>query len=61
VAKAFWKGNAESLAARVAEALDPRSWWLIPALACWLFVELAVLGRRLGRRVLAPGPAPAMA
>jgi hypothetical protein len=61
VAKAFWKGNAEDLAARIAERLDPRSWWLTPALATWFFVELAVFARRLGTRALAPAPAAAPA
>jgi hypothetical protein len=61
--KALWKGNAQELAARIAAAVDPRAWWLIPALAAWVFLEIAVLGRKVGRRVLGErlvaGPAPA--
>jgi hypothetical protein len=57
ISKAFWKGNAEGLAARLAELLDPRSWWLIPLLGVWAFLELALLARRAGRRLMAPAPA----
>jgi hypothetical protein len=47
IGKAFWKGNSQALAARIAETLDPRARWLIPALAAWVFVELGLLARRL--------------
>jgi hypothetical protein len=45
VAKAFYKGNAEQLAQRVAAELDPRAWWIVPALAAWVFVELGLIAR----------------
>jgi hypothetical protein len=48
LAKGLWKGNVEKLAAQVASALDPRAWWLVPLLGAWTFLELALLGRRLG-------------
>jgi hypothetical protein len=47
VAKAFYKGNAEALAARVAEIIDPRAWWLLPLLAAWTLLELGLLWRRI--------------
>jgi hypothetical protein len=53
IGKALWKGNAEDLAARIAAAIDPRSWWLIPLLGAWVFLELGVLMQRLAVR-LAP-------
>jgi hypothetical protein len=59
VAKAFWKGNAEAAAARVAAILDPRAIWLIPALGTWVFIELALLARALWPRRPALVPAPA--
>lgn len=45
--KALWKGNAEDLAARIAAAIDPRAWWLVPLLAAWTLVEAGWLLRRL--------------
>jgi hypothetical protein len=45
IAKAVTKGNASALAARIAETLDPRAWWIVPALAAWVFVELGLLAR----------------
>lgn len=61
IAKAFYKGNAEDLAARIAAAIDPRAWWIIPLLATWLFIELGLLARRFGpaSRVARHAPAPA--
>jgi hypothetical protein len=47
IAKGLYKGNAEHLAQRIAAALDPRAWWLVPLLASWFFVELGLLLRRL--------------
>jgi hypothetical protein len=47
VAKGVYKGNAAALAARLTDWLDPRAWWVLPALATWVFVELALLTRRL--------------
>ena len=44
--KAVWKGNAEQLAARLAAEIDPRAWWIVPALASWVLIELGLLGRR---------------
>ncbi|MEX2217345.1 MAG: hypothetical protein WD749_01180 [Phycisphaerales bacterium] len=46
VAKALWKGNAEELAARLAAALDPRGWWLVPLLGAWVVFELTLLAWR---------------
>ncbi len=57
VLKGLYKGNASELARRIAAALDPRARWLIPLLAAWVFVECALLIRRLPRR----GPVPATA
>ena len=57
VLKAFWKGNAEGLAARLVSFLDPNSWWLIPLLASWIFVEVALIARRAGRRLIGPATA----
>src|SRR5205823_855439 len=50
LAKGLWKGNVEHLAARLAASLDPRAWWLVPALAAWTFLELVLLARRFGGR-----------
>jgi hypothetical protein len=47
IAKGLSKGNAEHLAQRLAAALDPRAWWLVPLLASWFFVELGLLLRRM--------------
>jgi hypothetical protein len=46
IGKMFYKGNAEKLAARIAAAIDPRAWWIVPLLAAWVFVELGFLVRR---------------
>lgn len=46
VAKAFYKGNAEALAQRIAAAIDPRASWILAALAAWVFLELGLLARR---------------
>jgi len=61
LAKAFYKGNAQDLAARIAATIDPGAWWIIPLLATWTFLEFSLLARRFwprGRRP-ARGPAPA--
>jgi hypothetical protein len=50
IAKAFYKGNAEQLAQRLAAALDPKAWWLVPLLGTWIFVELGLLIRRFWPR-----------
>jgi hypothetical protein len=55
VGKALWKGNADQLAARLASELDPRAWWIIPALAAWAFLELGVLARRVWPRTASIG------
>lgn len=54
VLKALYKGNAEALAARIAAALDPRAWWLLPLLAAWVVVEAALLVRRLAPGRVSP-------
>ena len=43
--KAVWKGNAEQLAARLASKIDPRAWWIVPALASWVLIEAGLLMR----------------
>jgi hypothetical protein len=58
IAKAVYKGNAGQLAARLAAALDPRAWWLIPLIAAWTFLESALLLRRARSRS-ASGAIPA--
>lgn len=50
IGKAVWKGNAAKAAARIADWVDPRATWLIPALGTWVFVELALIARRLWPR-----------
>ncbi|MFN0133977.1 MAG: hypothetical protein ACKVW3_15785 [Phycisphaerales bacterium] len=50
VAKAVWKGDAARLATALAREIDPRARWLLPLLAAWVFVEGALLARRLMRR-----------
>ncbi len=47
LAKAVWKGNAEKMLARIAERVDPRAWFLLPAAAAWAMLELGLLVRRL--------------
>lgn len=49
LAKGLWKGNVEALAARIAEAIDPRAWWIVPLLAAWTFLELGLVVRRFAR------------
>ncbi len=50
LAKGLWKGNLTAAMTRALASLDPHGWWLIPALAAWVFVE----GAWLVRRVVAP-------
>lgn len=47
LAKGVYKGNVAALAARAAQWLDPRAWWVLPLLATWVFVECSLLGRRV--------------
>lgn len=55
VTKALWKGNAAKLVERALDRLAPDAWWLLPALGTWVFIELALLSRRLApRRAHAP-------
>ncbi len=49
IAKAVWKGNAEKVISRALERLDPSAWWLIPALAGWVVVEVGWLFQRFRR------------
>ena len=53
VVKAVWKGNAENVVARALERLDASAWWVLPLLAGWVVVELAML---LGRPAPVPRP-----
>jgi hypothetical protein len=57
IAKAVWKGNAEKVISRVLERLDPSAWWLVPALAGWVVVELGWLVQRF--RKTSPATTPA--
>jgi len=45
--KGVYKGNVQDLAARVAARLDGHAWWVIPALAVWVFLECLLVVRRL--------------
>lgn len=47
LAKALWKGNAAELVERALQSLDPRAWWLLPLLGVWVFLEIALVLRRL--------------
>jgi hypothetical protein len=49
-AKGLWKGNVQDAATRIAARIDPYARWLIPLLAAWMLVELALLLRRLAVR-----------
>ncbi len=59
IAKAIYKGNAEALAARIAERLDPLGWWILPLACGWAFAEGGLLARRLWPRSRHPLPAEA--
>jgi hypothetical protein len=58
VAKALWKGNAEKTLSRLLDRIDPGAWWLVPALAAWVVIELSLLVQRFRPRRAAPTPAP---
>lgn len=47
VAKALAKGHGEALVRAMVERLDPRAWWILPALAGWTALEAGLLMRRL--------------
>lgn len=47
IAKAIWKGNAETMLTRLTDRIDGLATWLIPALAAWLAAECGLLWRRL--------------
>lgn len=47
IAKAIWKGNAETMLTRLTDRIDGLARWLIPALAAWLAAECGLLWRRL--------------
>jgi len=49
IAKAIWKGNAETVLTRLTDRIDGLATWLIPALAAWLAAECGLLWRRLTR------------
>jgi hypothetical protein len=59
LAKGLYKGNLESLAARIAERLDPHGWIILPLVAAWVFVELGLLWRKLSQSRTAHAPASA--
>lgn len=41
--KGVWKGNVQMLVQRGLDAAGPRAWWLVPLLAAWVVVEVALL------------------
>lgn len=45
--KSVYKGNAQALLARALDLIDPYARWALPAAAAWLFVEMAILFRRI--------------
>jgi hypothetical protein len=47
IAKAVWKGNAETMLTRLSDRIDGLATWLIPALAAWLAAECGLLWRRI--------------
>ncbi|MFM9958509.1 MAG: hypothetical protein ACKVZJ_10560 [Phycisphaerales bacterium] len=47
VAKGLTKGTLPALAIRAIEAMDAKAWWFVPMLAAWVFVEGAVIVRRV--------------
>ncbi|MCW5764775.1 MAG: hypothetical protein KIT68_02220 [Phycisphaeraceae bacterium] len=55
--KGFYKGTIPDLVQRAIDALGGAAWWLIPLLAAWLFVELALLARRFSGRSTGAAPA----
>ncbi len=46
VVKSVYKGNAQELVGRAIAATDGGAWWMIPLLAAWAFVEMAVMAGR---------------
>ncbi len=52
VLKAVWKGNAAAVVQRLLDRLDVHAWWVIPALAGWVVIELGLLASRFA------GPRP---
>ena len=54
IGKALWKGNASALAARIAETIDPRAWWIVPGLAAWVVMELGLVLRSLSLSIGVP-------
>jgi hypothetical protein len=57
IAKGLWKGHAQDLAAHLASLIDPHARWLLPLLAAWVFVEAALVGRRVCGRLAIRGAA----
>ncbi|MCE7973344.1 MAG: hypothetical protein DYG92_03315 [Leptolyngbya sp. PLA1] len=49
IAKAIWKGNAETMLTRLTDRIDGLAAWLVPALAAWLAAECGLLWRRVTR------------
>lgn len=49
IAKAIWKGNAQTMLTRLTDRIDGLATWLIPALAAWLAAECGLLWRRVTR------------
>lgn len=45
--KGLYKGNVQDLAVLAAARFDAHAWWIIPALAVWVFGECWLVARRL--------------
>lgn len=54
IAKGITKGTLPALALRAIEAMDAKAWWFIPLLAAWVFLEGAVIVRRVRNAVPSP-------
>ena len=60
ILKGVYKGNAQALATRIAESVDPHGWWIVPALAAWVLLEsCGLLARFLPRKWQQAAPAGA--
>lgn len=47
VLKGVWKGNAAKALERLADAVDPRGWWMVPLAAAWALLEGLLLVSKL--------------
>lgn len=57
--KSVYKGNAAALLTRALDRFDHAAWWMIPASAAWVLIEIGLLVRRAKMlRVEKVGPVP---